>query len=73
MINWYRERARQERTMARHAHGQSARRSHVAMLRLLLKQCATQPALDRGICAHCSMRATCRKLLTRQIPDRLAA
>ncbi len=73
MIDWYRARARQERSMVRHAHGRNARWSHRGMLQLLVEQCATQPELDRGICAHCSLRSLCRRLQAQAFLARFAA
>jgi len=73
MIDWYRERARQEQSMARRAHGRNARWSHQTMLRLLVAQCSTQPDLDRGICAHCSIRGVCRRLQAQAFFGRFAA
>ena len=73
MIDWYRKRARQERRMARQAHGRNARWAHQAMLRLLVSQCAAQPELDRSICPGCALRSLCRKAQAQSFLARLAA
>jgi len=73
MIDWYRQRADQERSMACLAHGRNARASHQTMLRLLIAQCSAQPGLDRTICSNCSLHGSCRRVRVRTLLGRLAA
>ncbi|MCW6535993.1 hypothetical protein [Sphingomonas lycopersici] len=73
MIDWYRERAEQERSMAFLAYGRNARSSHQTMLRLLIGQCSAQPELDRTICSNCSLRGLCRRVRAQAFFGRLAA
>lgn len=61
MIEWYRERARQERSMASNAGGSEARFAHAGLAKLLLTSCAAQDTLDRDVCRRCLLRSACRK------------
>ncbi len=59
MIDWYRQRARQERAMAMRTSGREALCAHNELYRDLLRQCHAQADRPNGICESCDLRPTC--------------
>ena len=63
MIDWFRQRARQERAMVIQAPGHEARHAHRELYISLLRQCHAQPDRSDSLCATCDLRAPCWTLL----------
>ncbi|MFN3775313.1 hypothetical protein [Sphingomonas parapaucimobilis] len=73
MIEWFRARARQERSFAQRATTFEARAAHKALMAILVRHCASQPALRRSLCRHCPVQVECRRAALLVVTGRIAA